>query len=635
MKNSFVLTIASVFAVLLLAGFASAVSLTDSNLISQPVSVNHNAGSFQIQFNLTNSGTPGTLYWDTSSFNSSQSGLTFTFDKSTIGNGSITPVTENYVATISFNSAQSGTITGTIVAGNTAGTGDEFISFSVPITNTPTLLVSDASIPTGSNATTFTITNTGNVPLTGITLTDSGAFDVTLNETTISSLAVGQVRTISVTIDTDDLEDLVGTQTLSTIRANTTYGTTAVEDTGSITTAGQFCEYSNLGNNLKMDLEVTGVEGLGDEDESILPMDEVTFEVTVENEGDEDINDIEVVWGVYNTKTGQWLIDTEEEDTFDLNDGEEKTLTITFEVEDADELDGEDYAIYVKATGEDEENDGNNTCLSISEELTIKVESDLVVVRNIEMPVDAFCGQDTELTAEIWNIGDEDQEDVTLTIYNKELGISEQYTFDEIGAFEKESVTLQFTIPSDADGEKVYYLTFDVKDEDGEFYEYDDDEIKVNKALKISGGCVSVLDMEITPNLASEAIAGQELIVNATIKNTGKKQQTFTINVDGLTDWAELGSIDKTTLLLSAGQSQTITIKLNVNKDVEGSESFTINAATADGSVYSQPVSVAIENTGFSFGDLLQGNKLYWAIGIINVILVIAIIIVIVRILAK
>lgn len=623
------LTITSIFAVLLLIGMASAVSLNDSDLISQPTNVGHNDGTFTITFNLTNDGVAGDLYWDTSTL--SHLG-TFSFDKSTIGVG-----TEDYTATITFDSHQSGTITGTIGAGNTAGTADETIPFSVPITTSPSLEITGGEMATGTNTAIITLENTGNTYLSNLQLTSTGNFPVTLDQSTVS-ISAGQSRNVTITANADDLEDLVGSQTLATIKANNT----DVSDTIAVVYEGEFCEYDELNSDLEIELEITGVEGLGDEDDGeFLPLDKVTFEVNIDNKGDSDIQDIELEWGVYNKETGEWFIEPEEEDTFDLDEDEDTTIEITFEIEDADDLDGENYALFVRATGEidnsDNVNDGEKACVSASENMDIILEDDLIVVRNIDMPMDAFCGQDVEITAEIWNIGEDDQDDVVVTIYNTDLGISESVTFDEIDAFEKEEITLQFTIPGDADGDKFHYIIFDVRDDDGDKYEYDDDDLEYDYGLKLAGGCIAIPDITVTPTLVSEqAIAGDEVVISAEIENTGTEQHTFTISLDGLTGWAELVEIDKTTFLLPAGETETIEITLDVEKGIEGTESFTINAVSADGSAYTQPVSVEIEDTGFSLSDMFKGgNSLYWIVGAINVVLIIAIIIVVIRILSK
>ena len=639
------LTIASVFAILLLVGLTSA-AMSIVGLTYNPTAA-HNT-DLTVSFKLTNDGTANVTN-ATLTFSPSGDWIS-TPDSQTVFNIFLEPGENSSIltATLHIPEYQYNSYTATIGGDYNYSSGihktisPQTITINVPAD--PKLEITGGTISTGENDTTITVKNTGNVPLSG-TLASSGNVATTLSASTFS-LAAGQNTTVTVSADGYDLEDLVGSQTISTITANVTSGTyTGTHTTGAVKYEGEFCEYGVLNSDLKIDLEITDVEGLGDEDDAnFLPLDTVTFEVSVENNGDSDIQDIELEWGVYNTKTGEWFIEPDEEDKFDLDSDDDTTIEVTFDIDEIKDLNGEDYALYVRATGEiddsDNANDGEKVCVSESEDMNIIQEKDLLVVRNIEMPTDLFCGQDVELTAELWNIGEKDQEDVTVRFKNEEFGLDEEYTFDKIKSNKKEDLTLQFTVPADADPDKIHYIVIEVRDEDDDLYEYDDNTLSYLPSLKISGGCMVVPDVTITPSLVSErAVAGGEVIISAIIENTGTTQKTFTIGVDGLDSWATLNEIDKTTLLIPAGQSQTVQIKLTPNEGIEGTETFNINTVASDGSSYSQPVSVSVENDGFSFGSglsgVFEGNSLYWIIGAINVILIIAIIVVVVRILSN
>jgi len=83
---------------------------------------------------------------------------------------------------------------------------------------------------------------------------------------------------------------------------------------------------------------------------------------------------------------------------------------------------------------------------------------------------------------------------------------------------------------------------------------------------------------------------------------------------------------------LRPGQSRTVNVVFNVENDVRGAQTFTIEA-DVDGEVVTQDVEVSFPTgtsgiTGFAIGE---GNTLLWVIGAINVILIILIIVVAVR----
>ena len=164
------------------------------------------------------------------------------------------------------------------------------------------------------------------------------------------------------------------------------------------------CEFSDNGN-LDISIEDLSVEKNNGKsygkDNEWLPLDDVNVEISVSNEGNEKIKNIEIKWGLYNKDSGEWIIDDKEND-FNLNDGDDKTVTISFELDQPKDFeDSGDYVFYAWATGEDEEFDGDETCIMDSESVDIIIESDFVVMDNIEIPETALCGSDVQISAEV------------------------------------------------------------------------------------------------------------------------------------------------------------------------------------------------------------------------------------------
>jgi len=54
---------------------------------------------------------------------------------------------------------------------------------------------------------------------------------------------------------------------------------------------------------------------------------------------------------------------------------------------------------------------------------SIVIESDFVVLDNFDIPDTVQCGDTVTITADAWNIGDNDQDEVSIFVTNKELGI--------------------------------------------------------------------------------------------------------------------------------------------------------------------------------------------------------------------
>jgi hypothetical protein len=407
-----------------------------------------------------------------------------------------------------------------------------------------------------------------------------------------------------------------------------------------------FCSYDdgvseNLGE-LKVDIkDVSVINGFGKDEEWLL-LDEIEVEIEIENKGDYDVDDISVEWGIADESMNEWVIEMDEIDEFNIKDGDEEKLVITFRIDDdldidLDELEGS-YYLYVRATGEVDDDTNPMTCASDSEAVSIEVESDFVILTDIEVQEVVQCDTEVQITADVWNIGDRDQDEVYVIIYNKELGINEKIEIGDVDAFEDEKLDALIKIPSDAE-EKTYSLKLTVYDEDDDIYEndYDEEESIFNVFFKVEGNCGSEPNAVISASLESGGKAGQPLVIKATIVNTGDDSTTFSINAAGYTEWASSAELSQSTVLLNAGDSINVLMTFDVKKDVSGEKTFNIEILSENKLVLSQPVSVIIEKSGFSFtGGVISGDNWYlWGIGAINFILIIVIIFVAIRVARK
>jgi hypothetical protein len=395
-----------------------------------------------------------------------------------------------------------------------------------------------------------------------------------------------------------------------------------------------YCSLGNQGGDLELDVEINNVKGFGQEDDEWYAFDEIEVEIEVENDGNDDIDDIIIEWGLYNPETGDWVID-EEEDDFNLKDGKSETITIDFKV-DVDDLDAdvEDYIFYVKAYSDDLGEDSE--CVSSSDNIDVKIEDDFVILDDIQFTETVSCGTELQISADVWNIGEDDQEDVYVIIYNQELGINEQIEIGDVDSFEDEKLELTVEIPENTE-EKTYHLTFWVYDEDNDRYENDeDDDSEFYLPLKIEGNCYAGPQVTVSADLESGGKAGQELVVKAVITNIGTKLATYNLNMAGYADWAS-STMNQQTIILGSAESKEVLITLNVNKNVEGEKTFDIEVLSENELLVLQPVSINVEKAGFNFNFLTGNaittdNKYLWGIGILNIILVIVIIIVAIKV---
>jgi uncharacterized membrane protein len=381
----------------------------------------------------------------------------------------------------------------------------------------------------------------------------------------------------------------------------------------------------------------------GDDDEWF-PLDDIEVEVKFENDGDDDVDDIEFEWGIYDTDTREWIIDLDEEDEFNLKDGGDETYTLTFDLEDdldvdLEDLDGGDtYRFYVVARGTVDNDANDETCVTDYETAEIIIESDFVVVEGIEVPEIVQCGDSIEFTADVWNIGEDDQDDVSVFVKNTELGLVKDIMVGDVDAFDNQKMSFMFEIPQDAE-EKTYAVKFEVYDEDNDLYEndHDEDDAVFFFPLKVEGACAGVAaEASVSATLESGGKAGDEMVVRATVTNNEDEPATFSLSAAGYADWANSVSLDQSTLVLNAGDSRDVLFTFDVNKDASGSQNFFIELVS-DGEVTRQPVSVSIEPRTGGFGGITGGvisedNWYLWGIGLLNIILVIIIIVVAVKV---
>ncbi len=403
-----------------------------------------------------------------------------------------------------------------------------------------------------------------------------------------------------------------------------------------------FCgaDFGNLDDNISTsgDLTVTiknlGNNGIGQDDEWY-PSDSIEVEVKVENDGDEDIDDLVVEWGLWSEETDEWVIEVREEEDFNLNDDDSETIIFTIDLYDdldvdLDELKDGDYVLFVRAVGEVDDSSNTEVCDFDSEDISIIVEDDLVVLNDIKLTGTPFCGSTIQITADILNIGEDDQEEVYIIISNTELKINQKVEVGDIDAFEDKVLNFEFTIPKSTT-EKRYAVSLGVYNEDGDLYENsDDEESQYYVDLSVSGNCVKALNAAVYASLESGGKAGGEMKIRATVTNNDASQQIFTLSLADYSSWAELVSIEPQEVTLSAGASRDVILTLKVNKNAEASQSLNIVLTSDDGESTSQPIAVTVEK-GFSFSGMFGNNAYLWGIALVNIVLIVVIVIVAIK----
>ncbi len=547
------------FLITAFSGLVSA-AVFETHEISQPTSILNNAGSFNVVFNMTYTGTSSSITVDLSNSVITKGSASISFSP---GPANITlnqNETKIVTATVTFTSGQSGTINGTITADPSSGSTTSF-DFLVTLTQSST--------------------------------------------------------------NTDDFE-----------------------------TSGDFCAYSKgvTDNHGSLSISVRNpdvVNGYGSSGKWY-PFDDVEFEIKVENNGNADVNDISLEWGIYDQDAQDWIKEVDEEDNFDLNEGDDDTYTISLTVDESDldvdlaDLDnGHTYTIYARINGEiaDGNFKGNETCDYAQRDVDIVIESNFVTLTNFKIPDSVSCGDTMTISADAWNIGRRDQDKVTVGVSVKDLGNFKQiFNVGDINSFDKETIDFQIPIPQNTTT-KTYTATFDVYDEDSQIFENKNNEKATYPVLFKVGSCGTPSEtgdtVVVSADLASGGKAGQPLSINAVITNTGDKQITLALNAAGYAQWANSVNMDKNSLTLAPGQSGDVKLVFDVKSSASGDQLFNLEATSGNQLVANQPVSIFITGAKTGLSGLFGDNWYLWVLGLVNLVLVVLIIVVAVRVARK
>ncbi len=514
------------------------------------------------------------------------------------------------------------------------------------------------SNPVLASNTTFTITATSdnaasdNGTIIASNLTDSSNNHFSLASQTFSN---SSTLTLNYTLPIGFTAfQSTGSLAYVTLQAgNNTAQTLYFSNQPQTVTACQLTKLTNsansIANNLQVSVDSTSVLGGYGSSTNWYPLDNIEARVIVTNNGPDTIKNIIVRWILYDTTTKKKVM-SGSEDSFSLkgNSNYDKSLNIDFKLDSPSNLnEGDSYSLYAWATGNDEAYDGNpSTCSSDnSDSININIDSHFVVLDSLTIPDSASCGGTAQITGTAWNIGSYDESNTYLIVSSTQLGINQRVDIGDINSGNSQDLSFQLNIPDDTP-KGTYSLDVSVYNHDKTIFKNDNGDKSLSQLiLNINTSCSTVPTASVSANLldSSPAKAGQNLVVKATVINTGSTTSTFNLDLGGYSGWASLVSIDRNSVTLNAGESQDVLITLKANSDASGENTFNINLNQGTKSL-SQPVSVTIQS-GFSFPNLTgffsnvvgtSGNNLYlWGIGALNVILVLIIIFVAARVVRK
>lgn len=634
-KNiSFVL--AFLTSVVLLVGVASATFASDVSIVnSSALQINISHGQSQaISFFLSNANSAGTNYTVKETKVVSSSPLT-------ASPSAFSSILLNWGA----NSSMSSTVTVPLYTapGNynviIEAVNDTTVSktFTVNVPSSPSFTITRTTdiVSRGNNGT-LSLVNTGNRELT-LSLTSSGAFnalfyDSNNNQVTSVPLPISTTPVTLKVVPTNLPSTFAFGDNVMTVTATSPL----VQNSVPFKIHEGFCKPVK-GTNLSLSNIDVSNDGDGDDTEWFL-LDDLMVKVDVDNIGPTDLDDVYVVFGLFDS-AGTNLVkkltfSNEDEDKVragNIDSGDDKRVTYEFKV--PGDIKTGSYTMVFKAYSKDAGE--SNLCVdSSTQQVSINNQDDegefigfddIVLSQN-----EATCGETVSLDFETVNVGENDEDQVKVLLYNQELGINQFVEIKQgLDIGDSHATSFSFEIPSGM-AEKYYNLELssEYDYDNGEYREFSDGTELV--PIKVFGCGASSSSSSLSASVQSDAKPGEDLIVAVSVTNTGSSSATYTIDARAYSDWARLVSISGTPVTIPAGETRTLQITLLPNSDASGDQSFVVQASSGS-NIQTKTVPVSFSGSSSSFWQSISQNKLAWIVGLVNLVLIILIIIVAVK----
>ncbi|MDP1696081.1 MAG: putative S-layer protein [archaeon] len=498
----------------------------------------------------------------------------------------------------------------------------------------------------GDTTTTATFTNTNSTALEDVTYLLSS---VTISDGTsqaVISPASGPINNLNSTLPQNVVFTLTPTVgalddfKLGTYAVTITATGELSNSTAQLKFVRGFCSNGQAGNNIS----VSGIDISSDgaDDETWKPLDTITIDVDFENTGDDDLKDIYVEMGLYDStgkkKTGELTFSSsgdEKNDYGSLDSGDDDTVTFEFQI--PADMKEDTYTLAIKAysdkTGEDVDCDDD-----ISQTVDVEKEDDegkFIAFDNILLsPTEATCGDTVTLSFRAYNVGDEDQDKVNVSVFSKDLKFSNAEETSNLDMGDSITPSYSFVVPSGL-ADKTYSIEIDAE------YDYNkgvyrgglDESYKI--ALKVFGCSTSNTLVSITASMLSEkALVGEQLKIKSTISNLQTTDKTFVVDAANYESWADLDSVSEKIFTLAPGASKEVTLTFTVDENADSGEQTFDVEVTSGTAVESREVAVNLEKDSFLSSILpasIRSNSMFWIIGLINLVLIILIIVVAIK----
>jgi hypothetical protein len=408
------------------------------------------------------------------------------------------------------------------------------------------------------------------------------------------------------------------------------------------------------------------------------PLDTIEVQIKVSNNGAIDVNNMNFQIGLFNQNNGniindmKWISPDQDKVTgTSISADSTETYTFKFQVDPSiiTNQNNNNFILMLKAFQQGKENQfcvdystssdlndnfngfgssGSNDYAADISIPTLGISKALVIDQST-LPVisQVSCGQQLTLTPTIYNLGPNDnsysKNQILVIFSSPQLGIYQNQTlYGDLNSGNNIQVPITFNVPLSADAKtypayvNIYYKFNQANG--GYFNDYQYISQNFNTLVQVTGGCVYATPdtTGVTAQLISGGKAGSPLVISSTITNNGNRTVSYNFGLEGYSSWATSTGISPLNITLAPGQSQDITLNLNINSNAQGgNQNLYLDTYSNGYLITKQPISVPV-TAGFNLssitGDAISGsNWIVWTFGLLILVLIVAIIIIVAR----
>ncbi|NQU98247.1 putative S-layer protein [Candidatus Woesearchaeota archaeon] len=191
------------------------------------------------------------------------------------------------------------------------------------------------------------------------------------------------------------------------------------------------------------------------------------------------------------------------------------------------------------------------------------------------------AGRAFTATVRVENIGDDDLDDVKVTVSVPELNVKDSEYLDELEVDEKETLEEFLLRIPDCAEPGSYDVEIEV-----EFDEYESTTETAQITVLPGDSCVAAREGRTVVTVPEEqdVAAGSEVAYPIMIANQGTTAKTFTVTVSGVEAWGSSRLSPSSVVVVPAGTTKTVYLYVEADADASGQKVFMATVASDDDS---------------------------------------------------